>query len=270
MATPPYCPSCFTKLEPHMLACPNCPMSFPEDDGPVGATNPLKQSRYYQFLMPALFFAALGGTVWWLASGLFRLGEEGANTPQLKFNSERPMGTPGGPPPAGSSYPKETPHSDQPGSGTVSVSPVEDAPPSGTVSVGVPDEPPPKPKKAIKEWKLRGQVFDLTTLKPLAGCQLTFTDPETNQNIVTRTNSEGRYRAIVPPLSDRGYTVTAAKNGYSPNYLDPGTEGVPAMSAAQRKDLAKGLSATLTASPASIQAISAAPLVTDFYLAPRP
>jgi hypothetical protein len=268
MATPPYCPSCFTKLEPHMLACPNCPMSFPEDDGPVGSANPLKQSRYYQFLLPALFFAGLGGTVWWLATGLFHLGEESANSPQLKFNSERPMGTPGGPPSSYPPAPKDTPHFE--GSGTVSIAPVEDAPPpSGTVSVGVPDEPPAKPKKAIKEWKLRGQVYDLTTLKPLAGCQLTFTDPATNQSIVTRTNSEGRYRAIVPPLTDGGYTVTAAKNGYSPNYLDPATEGVANMSAAQRKELAKGLSATLTAGPSSIQAVSAAPLITDFYLAPR-
>ena len=250
-----------------MRACPNCPMSFPDDDDlpAAGSSNPLKQSPYYQFVMPALFFAALGGTVWWLATGLFHLGEENANTPQIKFNSERPMGTPA------ASYPPastDTPRFE--GSGTVSVAPVEETTPSGTVSVGVPDEPPPKPKKKLKEWKFRGQVFDLVTLKPLSGCQLTFTDPETNQEIHTRTNSEGHYRAIVPPLGDRGYTVTAAKGGYSSNYLDPGTSGVAQMPAGERKDLAKGLSATLTATPASLQAVSAAPLVTDFFLAPRP
>lgn len=268
MATPPYCPSCFVKLEPDMLSCPNCPMSFPEDDGPAqGASNPLKQSKYYQFLMPALFFAALGGTVWWLATGLFHLGEEGANAPQLVVNTTtgRGMGgsTAGEPPTPGSGSTLNVEKPAYEGSGTVSIAPVDDAPPPSVTAE------PPKPVKAVKEWKLRGRVYDLVTLKPLAGCELIFTDPETNESVRTRSNSEGRYRAIVKPLADRGYVVTAAKGGYSPNYLDPGTEGVPEMDAARRKELAKGLGATLTASPAALQALGAEPLVTDFFLAPR-
>jgi hypothetical protein len=264
MPTPPYCPSCFVKLEPDMRACPNCPMSFPEEDGPAKATeNPLKQSRYYQFVMPALFFAGLGLVVWWLASGLFRLGEDNANTPQVNVlnqgaaANERTLAaglTPAVSTAAASSYE---------GSATVSVSPTDDSP------VAVSDVPV-KRVRPVKEWKLRGTVYDLATLKPLAGCQLTFSDTETNRNIQTRTNSEGRYKTVVPSLPERGYAVKAEKNGYSPNYLDPGVEGVRAMSGPERKELAKGLVTTLTVTPAMVQGVSAAPLVTDFFLAPRP
>ena len=42
------------------------------------------------------------------------------------------------------------------------------------------------------------------------------------------------------------------------------------MSASQRKDLSKELSATLTFTPYAVQAYDEEPLFTDFYLAPRP
>lgn len=269
MPTPPYCPSCFTKLEPHMLACPNCPMSFPEDDGPSqGSVNPLKQSRYYQFMLPALFFGALGLTIWWLASGLFHLGEENANAPGLKLANERPyVQGEGRSTETASSYPPSEKLSPAESAGTVSVTPVEEAPPSGTVSIA-PPEPPARKVKEVKEWKLRGHVYDLATLKPLGGCELVFTDGETR--IKTRSNSEGGYRVIVPSLPDRGYSVTANRPGYSPNYLDPGTEGVRELDAARRQQMAKELGATLSATPATIQGIGAEPLITDFYLAKRP
>ncbi|MDE2141934.1 MAG: carboxypeptidase regulatory-like domain-containing protein [Elusimicrobia bacterium] len=273
MPTPPYCPSCFVKLEPDMRACPNCPMSFPEDDDlPKAASNPLKQSPYYQWAMPALFFVALGGLIWWLASGFFRLGEENAAAPSVgvaaaaKAGGERETAafSTAAFASAANTSPSNSGGSSYEGSGTVSVAPAVEAPPPPAAS-----EPPPKPVKAVKEWKLRGRVYDLTTLKPLSGCQLTFVDVETNRNIHTRTDAEGRYRALVPSLPDRGYALKAEKSGYSLNYLDPSTEGVRAMGAAARKELAKGLADTLTATPASLQAEGAAPLITDVYLAPR-
>src|ERR1035437_10382742 len=74
--TPDKCPGCGTRLKPDMLACPNCPMSFPEDDGLTDVSNPFKQSRYYQFLLPVLFFGGIAWGVWALAVGFMRLGEE--------------------------------------------------------------------------------------------------------------------------------------------------------------------------------------------------
>ena len=132
-------------------------------------------------------------------------------------------------------------------------------------------ERPSAPAKALTEWKLRGTIYDLTTLKPLSGCALIFSDEETNRAIRTRSDLTGTYRTIVPPLEGgKGYAVAVEKNGYSSNYLDPGTEGVRQMGAAQRKSMARDLASTLSAAPATVESVSEKPLVTDFYLAPRP
>jgi hypothetical protein len=87
---------------------------------------------------------------------------------------------------------------------------------------------------------------------------------------MTRTDSTGHYRVIVPPLGDRGYVVTIERSGYSSNYLSPASEDAPQqMVEARRRKLAQGLANTLSAVPASVQASNEKPLITDFYLAPR-
>lgn len=263
--TPDKCPGCGAKLRPEMLACPNCPMSFPEDDGPggTGAANPLKQSPYWQFVFPVLFFGAIGAVIWYMGTGLMRLGN--ANN-QVANGSlfGAPAGSTEG---RAASRPAPKPAEDQ-GSIIITRAGGEAAPPP-PFARDERDEPskaaPPKP---VTEWKLRGTVYDLTTLKPLAGCSIQFEDAATNRSIMTRTDSAGRYRTIVPPLSG-GYGVTIERNGYAPNYLDPGTEGVPEMSAGQRKDMARDLSSMLSAAPATVESAGEKPVVTDFYLAPR-
>ena len=122
----------------------------------------------------------------------------------------------------------------------------------------------------MREWKLRGAVYDLTTLKPVPGAALEFKDEERNKVVKTRTDSAGRYRTIVPSLGERGYLVVIKKGGYAANYLDPSIAGVPRLSAPKRLEMAQSLADTLTAAPATVEAPNAAPLVTDFYLAPRP
>ncbi len=287
--TPEKCPGCGTKLNPDMLACPNCPMSFPEDDGPQGVSNPLKQSRYYQFLLPVAFFGGLAWLVWSLAVGYLHLGEENiakSETPNIM--NEKPI-VPG----SGAAALREGAKSPVPGAdpGTgagagAAAGAAASGPDAGSesgsstesdgvliishVGEGSPSAPAPAPKP-VREWKLRGVVYDLTTLKPVAGAALDFKDEETNRVVKTRTDSAGRYRTIVPPLSgDRGYAVAVAKRGYASNYLDPSIAGVKTLSPAKRLEMARGLSETLTAASASVAAPSEAPFVTDFYLAPRP
>lgn len=288
--TPEKCPGCGTKLSPEMLACPNCPMSFPEDEPSSGSVNPLKQSPYWNFVLPAVFFGALACGIWYIGIGLFHLGEEGAKTYAEKPNFMRspaeekkaaeeaaakaaggdsspttegavfqPANPGGGPASPGGSGAA----GGEKGGGTamISITP-EDA--SDSVSS------PSAPKaKAVKEWRLRGNVYDLTTFKPVAGVAMVFVDEPTGVRRETRTDSQGRYRVIVPPLDGRGYVVSAIKSGYSPNYLDPATPGVRDLDADGRRSLAKNLASMLTATPASVQAEGAEPLVTDFYLAPR-
>jgi hypothetical protein len=285
--TPDKCPGCGAKLRPEMLACPNCPMSFPEDDGPPGgAFNPLKQSPLYKYMFPVLFFSAIGAAVWYIGTGLMRLGNENNQVENGNLFGEPVKGS--GSRPGGSARrPAPTPPPDE---GSVVITRADGdtapSPPAPAVPFSrderedhskrgraarptVAARPDPPPPKAPTEWKLRGTVYDLTTLKPLAGCTIQFEDAGTNRSIMTRTYSAGRYRTIVPPLSGGGYSVTIERNGYAPGYLDPGTEHVPEMSASQRKDIARDLSSTLSATPATIQSASEKPVVTDFYLAPR-
>lgn len=264
-------------------------MSFPEDEGPTGSSNPLKQSRYYQFVFPVLFFGAIGAIVWYLGAGLMHLGLANSEIENGNLFGGAPKaaaGTPDGKTTVGAAFNAAVGAGGSRGGDARS--PEEKGPDEGGMvaivhveEVGVRNPrgtprsvrsqasaPPPKP---VTEWKLRGTVYDLTTLKPLASCAIQFTDEARNRSIMTRTDSGGRYRALVPPLSSgRGYGVAIERSGYAPNYLDPGVEGVREMSADQRRNLARGLSATLAAEPATVQSAGEKPVVTDFFLAPRP
>lgn len=122
--------------------------------------------------------------------------------------------------------------------------------------------------RPVAEWRMRGTIYDLVTLRPVPGVSMTFTDNKTNSRAHILVDAGGRYRAILPALPGRGYLITLAKAGYEKTYLDPGTEGVAEMSLERRQELAKELS-TLIAEPASLQPNSAAPLITDFHLAPK-
>ncbi|HAZ08024.1 MAG TPA: hypothetical protein DCZ01_05750 [Elusimicrobia bacterium] len=249
--TPEQCPDCGAKLEPDMQACPNCPRSFPEDE-PSSGVHPLKQTKAYAFLMPTLFFATLGAAVWYLGMGLFHLGEENAVVevaPFLRGGQPAPVSSSSAPPAEAKAE-----------------AAVEEPPSSAVVSI-VSSEAPKR--KAPKEWRLRGTVYDLRTLKPVAGCALHFVDVRTNRRIETRSDAKGFYRLVAPPLPERGYLVSIAKDGYSPSYLDPGTEGVREMPEDRRQEIVNDLSSLLTANPASVQAYDTQPLITDFYLAPR-
>ncbi len=273
--TPERCPGCGTKLTPNLLACPNCPISFPEgDDSSGGLGNPLKQSAYWDFVMPALFFATLAAAVWYIALGLFRLAED-----NKRYNAEAPSflrppaqarneatdaakisGDDVAPAPAPAPAP-----ADADGATTViSITPIE---PPGPSVAGL---KPSVSARAASEWKLRGRVFDLETLNPLGGVVLELIDERTNARFRTRSDSNGFYRILVPALSGRGYVTTLARDGRFSNFLDPATPSVRALSEVDRRALAKSLSATLTSAPVMIAAKDSSPLITDFYLAPRP
>lgn len=229
-------------------------MSFPEEDV-VSADHPLRPGRNSSFLLPVLF-ALVGAAVWLLASTLWHVARQNAITESVPPGNEAPL-TSGEPLPA--SVPSE-PSIESPAS--------TDGSSLSAVSVGVVEAPPRR--KPPAEWRLRGRVYDLITLQPLEGCSLIFIDASENRRIETRTAADGRYRVVVPPLLDRGYMVSIFKRGYAPSYLNPGAEGVGGMSPSARANLAGDLAATLAPDPHSVQAHDERPLVTDFYLAPRP
>lgn len=118
-----------------------------------------------------------------------------------------------------------------------------------------------------KEWRLRGTVYDLLTLKGLAGCALVFTNDYTSTRFETSTDEEGRYRMILPPIAEEGYTLKISLPDYLPSFYSGGKRNYGKMSEASRRAAARSLAGAVPP-PTVLSAPGAAPVVTDFYLAP--
>lgn len=297
MAAPPKCPGCGTKLQPDWENCPNCPMSFPDVE-PASAS-PLKNSPYRDVVRPALFFAALGFGLWAMMGGLWKIARDSdaavapaAGSTELSGDVVQKVldgqfANPGAAqttidkfydaaqdkPGASEALFKGGPGADAPSAGsqagapgaTGAISAGDEGEGSGTISItAAPAGPRPKP---VREWRLRGTVYDLVTLKPVPGCTITFVDNETNEKIATMSNAKGLYRAIVPPLPERGYQVSVSKSGYAKTYLEPGLQEPSQLDEATRRGMASDLAASI-AQPSTVLPAGAEPLVTDIYLAP--
>jgi hypothetical protein len=121
--------------------------------------------------------------------------------------------------------------------------------------------------RAVREARLRGAVYDLLTLKPVAGAKLILTDNETNARAETVTNSKGQYRTVLPPLTGHGYLVAITKPGYAASYAGPESAGVSDLDPGSRKEMARQLSRSVEA-PTSLEPGNDEPFVTNFFLAP--
>jgi hypothetical protein len=258
-------------------------MSFPEDE-PVVGVHPLKQTRAYQFLPPLLFFSGIAYGVWALGSGLFHLGEASSVaeiSPTLSaMASTTTVSAPAAPTAPGvvmapaapsgaaaASPAGETPSSDGESSAVIYISHDNDAP-AQPARPQAPARPAPPPKP-VRQWRLRGTVYDLLTLQPISGASVVFIDQTTNHRNEAQTDSEGRYRTVLAPLADRGYSVAIRKDGYSTNYLDPSVQEVAKMRPEARRQIGRDLASTFAPQPAYVQPASEKPLNTDFYLAPN-
>ena len=273
MPAPAKCPGCGTKLLAEWESCPNCPLSFRDAPAERGA---LQSETFRNYVMPFLLFGGLGYGVWSMASFFLSTTEQtarGAVTVAKKAAGS--VALPAG---AGAGV---VPVDSRAIQGLVNEQVTGVYDPGGNVKVvrrANPDEegggvvsimPTPDGKRdVVSEWKLRGHVYDLVTLQPLAGVSIVFTDNQTNSRAQAMTDAKGLYRIILPPLQDRGYLVTMSKTGYVKTYLNPGTEGVPDLTLERRKELVREL-ASLILEPSSLEPGSEAPLVTDFHLAPK-
>jgi len=270
------CPTCRTVVDDDARFCPNCPYTFPDEDEPQHAPVGTVPTQW----TPAPLVGALlavcvlfGGWFFFFSSaqkandanevGMGRPGH-GQTAPSTHTASgaalagqahtdlsrgdmgERLRGVSNPSLPGPSAQPDE-----------------EKEPPVVSISV----EPPQKAARPVKEWRLRGYVYDLMTFKPVAHCRMVLSDVNTNARFETSTGADGRYRAILPPLPDRGYLVSVSQAGYAPNYLNPGTEGVREKPLEERQALCRDL-ATVVVQPASLEPHGGDPLVTDFFIAP--
>jgi len=92
----------------------------------------------------------------------------------------------------------------------------EIAPPAGASTAAVASAPPARPDF----WVLRGLVYDLYSLKPVADAQLTFTSRSDGARHLARVNARGRYSLRLPRARSGGYDVTVRHRHYRSDYLD--------------------------------------------------
>ncbi len=277
MPAPDKCPGCGTKLLPDWESCPNCPLSFTDAPPERGA---LQNDNFRSFGLPAILFGGLAFGMWSFSQFMWRTAEENAasyetnakNTISGKQASSSKLAA--GVVPVDSKAIQGLVNEQVTGvydpEGVLpeekKAAPVETGP--GIVSI----TPAGKTVQAAsREWRMRGTIYDLVTLKPVPGVHMIFTDNATNSRAQIKTDGAGRYKVILPPLTnpDRGYLVALSRSGYEKAYLNPGTEGVAEKPLEERTQLARELS-TLIAEPASLQPNSEEPLITDFHMAPKP
>ncbi len=273
MSAPAKCPLCGTKLQPDWESCPNCPMSFTEKSPEKSA---LQNDNFRNFGIPLLLFGGLAYVMWAFSQYMWNTAE--SSTHNVAAIAQQAAGSPAavvkgaGVVPTNSKAIQGLVNEQVTGQ----FNPDGDAPPE-TKKAGEEDEGPgtisimPDKRaktKVVSEWRMRGAIYDLITLKPVAGVRMIFTDNQTNSKAQIQSDVHGNYRAILPALPGRGYLVTLSKPGYEKAYLDPGTEGVAEMPEERRREIAKELS-SLIAEPASLQPNSDTPLVTDFHIAPK-
>lgn len=251
---PPKCPMCGTALQPEMEGCPNCPMSFHDAPPEKGA---FQNDNFRNFGIPIMIFGGLAWAMWWFSQYMWRTAEEGTQTVTTAIKNTADTGSPTTPPTGRvNAVPAAEP-------------PVDEEPPAEAEAPVVSVTPERRGRgKAAIEWKMRGVIYDLITLKPVPGVHMIFTDNVTNSKAQIKTDEEGRYRVMLPSLPERGYLVSLSKPGYGKAYLDPGTEGVQEMTLDRRAEIVKELS-SLIADPASLQPNGDTPLITDFHMAPK-
>lgn len=77
-----------------------------------------------------------------------------------------------------------------------------------------------KPMGNSTRWTLRGQVFDLLSLKPVPGAALTFTDTFSGAVYRGQSDARGAYAVAVPKGEGTAYQVSVRRRGFKPDYLE--------------------------------------------------
>lgn len=280
MPAPAKCPGCGTRLLPDWESCPNCPLSFGDGPPEKGA---FQNENFRNYGLPMLFFGGLAFLLWQFSQFMWTTAEKNSESydtrkkvaeavvdPKLQrakvgagvvpVDSKAIQGlvneqVTGVYDPDGDAPPEERKPAvpEETGPGIVSITPT-----------------PGKNRRVVREWKLRGRIYDLVTLKPIPDVHMIFTDNATNSKAQIVTDHQGFYKVVLPPLTEpaRGYLVELSKGGYEKAYLNPGTDGVSEKPVEERKQMAREL-ATLILEPYPVHPASEDPLVTDFHMAPK-
>lgn len=265
------CPSCKNQVPEDARACAFCPYSFPDEED-IGIEQ-VGQQQSWSPLPLVLGLAAIGI----IGAMYFTMSKGGENLTEGMTNLQRARAEAAGQATPGRQVDPDAKAllqklSNQ-GAVEVVTAPKEageapmaeaEEPSQGVFITHSPDQ---KPAAVVKEWRMRGVVYDLKTLAPIPKCRMVFSDEQANARFETMADAAGRYRMILPPLDGRGYSVTMRQPGYAASYLNPGMENVRGLSPQERWQMSQDLSGSVM-TPYTVEPNSGDPLITDFYLAP--
>ena len=247
MVTPRKCPACGGHVMPGVEDCPNCPASFRAEGAGVSEYHQ-RRGRGNGPLVLVCVTVLLGFGAWRLLSKVVELGRRESEVMGVPSREMPPPAAPEHRPPAQTLAREESP--------LIEIT---------RLSMRKHGS---RPRREI-EWRLRGAVYDLVTLKPVSGINMVLKDIEFRRRIETLSDEAGHYRISVPPLPGRGYAVLFEHPGYAATaYLDPGAEAMLTKPENERRQLARELARSVMA-PQTLQALDETPLITNFYLAPR-
>jgi hypothetical protein len=84
-------------------------------------------------------------------------------------------------------------------------------------------------------WALRGHIYDLYSLKPVAQAALTFTSRATGEVLSSRTNAAGDFSLRLPRIAEGGYDITVRHPRYLDNFLEENSPPYKTMSPDRRQ-----------------------------------
>jgi len=258
---PERCPACKKPVPPGALVCPYCPMSF-ETDEDAERERATRISPLFKLAAWIAMLAVLGWGGWNALSFVLNYGSSNVSGNDL-FGLSGGAAQPGGTPqPQAGKYPW-----DEIPARTTHLKP-KDIYSGGDEGDAVTVITPQNAPTEHSGWIFEGSVFDLETLRPLAGAELVFSSKSPGRTFRTKTDQKGRYGLRVPFLKDHAvYAVRILRKGYARSYLDPQTQGVTDMPLDERRRLSRTLDGSLLG-PYPLQGLAARPLEVDFYLAP--
>lgn len=117
--------------------------------------------------------------------------------------------------------------------------PVEQAEPRPPLREFTEPETPPRPAKRpapSRLWRVRGRVYDLMTLKPVAGTRLAFRAVEGGKTYRTASGKDGAFALQVPKLDSGGYAVSVSHPVYGKVFLEEASPPFHEQSPARRRD----------------------------------
>lgn len=259
---PERCPACKKPVPPGALVCPYCPMSF-ETDEDAERERATRISPFIKLAAWLTVLLALGLGGWNVLSFVLRYGSANAAGGSSLFGLPGSASQPGGAAqPRAGQYPWDGVHSK-----TTYLKP-KDIYSGGDEGDAVTMVTPQNAPTQRSGWIFEGTVFNLETLRPVAGAELVFSAPRAERSFQIKTDDKGRYGLRVPFLGgEAAYTVRIIRKGYARSYLDPQTQGVMDMPLNERRKLSRSLNGSLLG-PYPLQGLGARPLEVDFYLAP--